>query len=60
MSSIRAKSVCLFRHNGRILLAEGYDPGKDEHYYIPVGGGVEFGGDVGRNGRTRGAGGDRR
>lgn len=43
MGSIRAKSVCLIRHNGRILLAEGYDPGKDEHYVVPVGGGVEFG-----------------
>ncbi len=43
MPSIRAKAVCLFRHDGRILLAEGYDPGKDQHYFIPVGGGVEFG-----------------
>lgn len=43
MSAIRAKAICLFRHDGRVLLAEGYDPGKDEHYLIPVGGGIEFG-----------------
>jgi 8-oxo-dGTP pyrophosphatase MutT (NUDIX family) len=43
MSHIRAKSVCLFRHNRKILLAEGYDPLKDEKYVIPVGGGIEFG-----------------
>lgn len=43
MRKIRAKAVCLFRHAGRILLAEGYDPAKDEHFFIPVGGGVDFG-----------------
>ena len=40
---IRAKSVCIFRHNGKVLLSEGYDPAKNEHYLIPVGGGIEFG-----------------
>nr|WED69104.1 NUDIX domain-containing protein [Pectobacterium colocasium] len=39
----RAKAVCLFRNNGKILLAEGYDPIKDEHYVLPLGGGVDFG-----------------
>ncbi|ASA57448.1 NUDIX hydrolase [Vibrio gazogenes] len=43
MRHIRAKAVCLFRHQRRILLAEGYDPVKDETYVIPVGGGIEFG-----------------
>ncbi len=43
MRHIRAKAVCLFRHQHRILLAEGYDPMKDEKYVIPVGGGIEFG-----------------
>lgn len=43
MSKIRAKSVCLFRHEGRILLAEGYDPVKNTHYLLPIGGGVDFG-----------------
>ncbi|WNJ97570.1 NUDIX hydrolase [Vibrio ruber] len=43
MPHIRAKAVCLFRHQRRILLAEGYDPIKGEKYVIPVGGGIEFG-----------------
>lgn len=43
MQKIRAKAVCIFRHAGRILLAEGYDPVKDQHFLIPIGGGVEFG-----------------
>lgn len=43
MSRIRAKSVCLFRHQGRILLAEGYDPVKKIHFLLPIGGGVDFG-----------------
>lgn len=40
---IRVKAVCLCRHDRKILLAEGYDPTKDEHYLMPIGGGVEFG-----------------
>ncbi|RYC43200.1 NUDIX hydrolase [Pectobacterium zantedeschiae] len=43
MQKIRAKAVCLFRNDGKILLAEGYDPIKDEHYVLPLGGGVDFG-----------------
>ncbi|WEF10561.1 NUDIX domain-containing protein [Pectobacterium actinidiae] len=43
MQKIRAKAVCLFRHNGKILLAEGHDPIKDEHYVLPLGGGIDFG-----------------
>lgn len=43
MQNIRAKSVCVFRHQNNILLSEGYDPVKDEHYLIPIGGGIEFG-----------------
>lgn len=43
MQKIRAKAVCLFRNHGKILLAEGYDPIKDEHYVLPLGGGVDFG-----------------
>jgi 8-oxo-dGTP pyrophosphatase MutT (NUDIX family) len=37
------KVVCVFRDDNRILVAEGFDPGKQETYFIPVGGGVEFG-----------------
>lgn len=43
MQHIRAKSVCIFRQEDKILLTEGYDPTKDEHYLIPVGGGIDFG-----------------
>ncbi|GKW14589.1 NUDIX hydrolase [Pectobacterium carotovorum subsp. carotovorum] len=43
MQKIRAKAVCLFRHNGKILLAEGHDPIKDENYVLPLGGGIDFG-----------------
>jgi ADP-ribose pyrophosphatase YjhB (NUDIX family) len=42
MPNIRAKVVCLFRRNGKILLAEGYDPAKDESYLIPIGREIEF------------------
>ncbi|MGN7742561.1 NUDIX hydrolase [Pseudomonas sp. 22526] len=43
MQSIRAKSVCVFRQGEHLLLAEGFDPGKNEHYLMPVGGGIHFG-----------------
>ena len=43
VSQIRTKAVCVFRHNGKLLLSEGYDPTKKERFLIPVGGGVEFG-----------------
>lgn len=40
---IRPLAICVFEKNGRILVAEGYDPVKDEHFYRPLGGGIEFG-----------------
>ena len=40
---IRPLSICVFRHNNRILVAEGYDSVKDQHFYRPLGGGIEFG-----------------
>lgn len=43
MKNIRAKSVCIFRHNGKVLLSEGHDPTKDEYYLMPIGGGIDFG-----------------
>jgi len=43
MRKIRAKSVCLFRHQGKVLLAEAYDSVKDQHFVMPIGGGIEFG-----------------
>ena len=40
---IRPLAICVFRHNDQILVNEGYDPIKDEHFYRPLGGGIEFG-----------------
>jgi 8-oxo-dGTP pyrophosphatase MutT (NUDIX family) len=40
---IRPLTICLFRHNNRILVAEGHDPTKGETFYRPLGGGIEFG-----------------
>ena len=43
MNRIRPLAICLFRHNDCILVAEGYDPVKEETFYRPLGGGIEFG-----------------
>ena len=43
MNRIRALAICVFRHNDRILVAEGYDTAKGEVFYRPLGGGIEFG-----------------
>lgn len=40
---IRPLAICVFRHNNRILVAQGYDPVKSEIFYRPLGGGIEFG-----------------
>ena len=40
---IRTLAICVFRHNNRILVSEGYDSVKDEYFYRPLGGGIEFG-----------------
>ena len=40
---VRPLAICVFRHNNRILVAEGYDPVRDQHFYRPLGGGIEFG-----------------
>lgn len=40
---IRPLAICVFRHKDRILVAEGYDAVKDEYFYRPLGGGIEFG-----------------
>jgi 8-oxo-dGTP pyrophosphatase MutT (NUDIX family) len=40
---IRPLAICVFRHNDQILVAEGYDPVKNQHFYRPLGGGIEFG-----------------
>jgi 8-oxo-dGTP pyrophosphatase MutT (NUDIX family) len=40
---IRPIALCVFRNNNRILVFEGHDSIKDETYYRPLGGGIEFG-----------------
>lgn len=40
---IRPIAICVFGNNGRILVGEHYDPTKQEAFYRPIGGGIEFG-----------------
>ena len=40
---IRAKVVCVFRNGNRILVVDAYDPTKQELFYCPPGGRIEFG-----------------
>jgi 8-oxo-dGTP pyrophosphatase MutT (NUDIX family) len=40
---IRTVAICVFRHRDRILVNQGYDPVKDEYFYRPLGGAIEFG-----------------
>ncbi|WP_145313830.1 NUDIX hydrolase [Gimesia fumaroli] len=40
---IRAKVIISLINQGQVLLSEGVDPIRDFHFYVPVGGGVEFG-----------------
>ena len=40
---IRPIAVCLFRHDNRILVSEGFDSVKQDYYYRPLGGGIEYG-----------------
>ena len=40
---IRPLAICVFRHNDHILVTEGHDSVKDEYFYRPLGGGIEFG-----------------
>ena len=40
---IRPLAICVFRHNDHILVSQGYDQVKNEYFYRPLGGGIEFG-----------------
>ena len=40
---IRPKALCVFQCANRILVGHGYDTVKQEHFYRPLGGAVEFG-----------------
>jgi 8-oxo-dGTP pyrophosphatase MutT (NUDIX family) len=42
-NQIRAIAICIFRHEDKILVFEGYDPQKNQTFYRPLGGGIEFG-----------------
>ena len=43
MSQIRGKSIIIFEHNDKYLFTVCYEHEKNETFYIPVGGGIEFG-----------------
>ena len=43
MNRIRSVALCVFLNRNRILVFEGYDKVKDEIFYRPLGGGIEFG-----------------
>ena len=40
---IRPLAICVFRDGNRILVSEGFDPVKQQTFYRPLGGGIEFG-----------------
>lgn len=40
---IRPIAVCLFHNKNRILVSEGFDTIKQDYYYRPLGGGIEYG-----------------
>lgn len=40
---VRPLAICVFRNKDRILVNQGYDPIKNEYFYRPLGGGIEFG-----------------
>ena len=43
MGQIRHVAICVFRDRNRILVAPGYDDVKNERFFRPLGGAVEFG-----------------
>jgi 8-oxo-dGTP pyrophosphatase MutT (NUDIX family) len=40
---IRPLALCIFRKENSIFISKGYDWKKDETFYRPIGGGIEFG-----------------
>lgn len=42
-SKIRPISICLFNHENRILVSEGFDEVDQSYFYRPLGGGIEYG-----------------
>lgn len=41
--AIRALAICVFRNGDRILAGEGFDSIKQQAFYRPLGGAIEFG-----------------
>jgi 8-oxo-dGTP pyrophosphatase MutT (NUDIX family) len=41
--TIRPIAICVFQDNGRILVAEAFDSKKNQVFYRPLGGTIEFG-----------------
>ena len=42
-ASIRPIALCVFRHQGRILVSDEVDPVSGERFHRPLGGGIEYG-----------------
>ena len=42
-NKIRPLALCVFLNQNKILVAEGYDQKKNQIFYRPLGGGIEFG-----------------
>lgn len=40
---VRVKAICVFTNVDRILAIDGYDPTKQQRFWVPVGGRVELG-----------------
>jgi 8-oxo-dGTP pyrophosphatase MutT (NUDIX family) len=40
---IRALALCVFHHDGKILVNESRDPITEKPFFRPIGGGIEFG-----------------
>lgn len=40
---IRPIAICVFRNDGKLLVGEHYDTVKEETFYRPLGGAIEFG-----------------
>ena len=41
--NIRPIAICVIRREGRVLVFEGHDSVKGDHFYRPLGGTIEFG-----------------
>ena len=40
---VRPIALCVVRHDEKLLVFEGYDTAKKDHFYRPLGGTIEFG-----------------